>query len=240
MVIDDILGEVDRRTALRRYSTAKATGLEPLCQGPIQLDPGQSVLLVQRLLFRALHEKLPDVDAVGAVYGQTALPTGVVSGGQVTPFDGRSHNALILSSYLPQTCCPFLDYWCREREEWVSLGNVIGGAEGPDKARTDTLEVNGWVGHIRLTEQEAETSCIQNVQATLALATGEEITLTPKDAHFPCLIDFLQRRGFAFDLPDGIDPADVVRTRIAITGYYAKFHSTERSKLMQDTAAIAD
>ncbi len=231
LVIDDILGEVDSRRALRPYSNANARDLAPLGQGSITLAPGESVMMVQRLLFRSLSEQLPNSGAKGAVYGPTALPTGVIVGGRQVALDGRSHNSLILVSYLPETCCPFLDYWCVHREEWVSLGNVIGGAEGKDKITTEVLEFDGFVGTFQLSEHEAEMSLILDFHICVTLENLDQVTIRPKIDKFPARIDFLEKMLFEFDLPTDLRLKDITSTKISICGYYAKFSSSERGKI---------
>lgn len=229
IILDDLLGEVDDQSNLRPYSNATANRLDRLNAGKTNLASGESLIIVQRLLFRSLKKILPDAGSIGAVYGPTQLPTGVLVDGVSVAFDGRSHNALVLVSELSELCCPHLDYWSEDSEEWVKTGNVLGGAEGEEKVRTDEMKFDGFIGKFRISEHEAEFSVVSEFSLDIILSDGQKITLYPQINGKPLLrgqqlrVDYLEELILTFSRePDLVDSA-IIRSVLKIRGFYKKY-----------------
>ncbi|MEM8813084.1 MAG: hypothetical protein AAGF59_10740, partial [Pseudomonadota bacterium] len=231
--IEDFFGASDRTSGLRLYSPRTPPGEERLNWGPVSLAPGASVVGIQRLLFGAedsydfAQDRTLSFDR--AVYGPTQLPKGLVIAGKGYAFDGRSHNALVVASYSEEGCCPYLSFWCDRAEEWVSLGKVITQYRRADLEGEETRTLDGLQTRFKLIEREYERSHIRALSLTVELHDGTEIDLCGRahpvddDLEWPVILEIGQALEFAFDLPDGIDPENVVRTRLTIRGYYENY-----------------
>ncbi|WP_419906820.1 hypothetical protein [Hoeflea sp.] len=228
--IDDFFGANDLTRNLRTYSPSTPPGEQALGWGNIRLDPGQSVAGVQRLLFGAKDQYDPRQDQFlsfdRAVYGPTQLPKGVVIGGQGFAFDGRSHNALIVASYSEEGSCPYLLFWCEDAKEWVSVGKVIVGRTRPELAGEESYGLEGPRTRFRLVEREYERTHVMSLALELELDDGATMKLdTPVFAgdgqvDLPIVLEIGQSIEFSFELPEGIEKENLVKTNLTIGGHY--------------------
>lgn len=228
ILIDDVLGETEGGNYLSTYSSSVATGQEPLGVGPTRLAAGQRTALVQRLLFQTLDSEIPEFGARPAVYGKTELPTGIRTNGRNITFDGRSHNALVLTSAMPELSCPFLEYWCPDDEEWINVGSILGHCEGRDNQSIEAVKLSRFTDRLRIVERESETSMIKSVRMRITLDDGTELALRPKTVRspnackFPIRIEYSEAIELSFIFPEKYSASDVAECDILIEGYYTK------------------
>ena len=85
------------------------------------------------------------------------------------------------------------------------------------------------VTRFRISEQELELTFVRNVQLELALADGRTVKLMPRNwlrleggDHYD-KIKYGAEREYDFDLPDEVDRASVVKSTLAVTGYYLRY-----------------
>ncbi len=232
--IDDFFGSSERGAGLRAYNSDTPQDSAPFGWGKIDLLPGESVVAVQRLLFTSqpvlnvlnqynsdAGNELPILRSNRAVFGPTELPKGVIVDGREFPFDGRSHNALILASYAEGGCCPYLYFWCDIAQEWVSSGKVMVDHIGIEKIGEDTKKYGGLVARFKLIEHEHERTFLSGLTRVLSLKDGTKI----KQKHADCevILDIGQSHEVSFELPLAIDLADILTTSLVLNGYYEKY-----------------
>ena len=228
IAIEDVLGEVEGGNFLRPYSNSIARRQDGMGIGPIRLRPGQKSALVQRLLFQTIENDLPNFGAKPAVFGRTELPTGVRANGRNIPFDGRSHNALILTSSMPELSCPFLEYWCPDDGEWINVGSVLGQFEGRENQGIEAVRLSRFADRLRIVERESEMSVIKSVHMRLTLNDQTVVALQPIIARssntckFPIRIEYSDAVELSFILPTEYSVSDVTKCDILIEGYYTK------------------
>lgn len=228
IVIEEVLGQVDGGNFLRPYSNAIARRQDAMGVGPVRLRPGQRSALIQRLLFQTIESGLPNFGAKPAVFGRTELPTGVRANGRNIPFEGRSHNALILTSSMPELSCPFLEYWCPNDEDWINVGSVLGQCEGRENQSVEAIRLSKFTDRLRIVERESETSIIKSVRMRITLDDGTELALRPRIAEpysackFPIRIEYSEAVELSFILPEKYSAAGVIECDILIEGYYIK------------------
>lgn len=228
--IDDFFGAADEADGLRPYSPATPPGVRTFGWRSVELAPGESIVAVQRLTFAAFDQDDPQTNSTRsfarAIYGPTQLPKGFVMGGERYPFEGRSHNALIVGSYAGRGSCPYLSSWCDQAQEWVHLGKVITECNSPEREGEDCREFHDLRTRFKLVEREHEQTTLRSVALEIETQDGDVIHLpapdsvVPESARLPVTLDIGQMVEFAFTLPKNVRPTDVVKTRLRLRGYY--------------------
>ncbi|MBV1864901.1 MAG: hypothetical protein KUG74_10750 [Rhodobacteraceae bacterium] len=241
ILVDDFFGANDTRVGLRAYDPNTPPESSPLSWGQIELQPGESVFAVQRLLFTAQpvlnvfneSNDLPNLRSQRAVFDQTELPKGVIVNGEAYPFDGRSHNSLILASYSDGGCCPYLYSWCETAQEWISSGKVMVDHIGVEKTAEDSKRYDGVRARFKLIEHEHERTFLSGLTRMLSLRDGTMIEQIHSDCE--AVLDIGQSHEVSFDLPLHVDPEDIVTTTLTLRGYYDKYtmrHIQERREAL--------
>ncbi|WP_419906818.1 hypothetical protein [Hoeflea sp.] len=231
--IDDFFGHIDNREWLRPYSAQKPAGEQAFNAPPLNLRPGDGTLMVQRLLF---HSDAKDVESSRAVFGPAYLPKAVVVDGQINRFDGRSHNALIISSYFPRGCCPYLYSWCDRTEEWISLGKVITECVGRRNMGEERRQFGDLRTRFYLAEREHERTVLQRLVLEVVLKDGSRIEIVHADADV--VLEIGDSHEFAFSLPKGVSRKDVVGSTLEVAGYYEPYRKSDFAGIQGPVEAI--
>lgn len=241
--IDDFFGADDRTTLLRPYSSATPPGERAFGWRPFELMPGESVVAVQRLLFGATDQYDPQTESARsftrAVYGPTQLPKGIVMAGESLPFEGRSHNALIVASYNAKGSCPYLSSWCDDAQEWVRLGKVLTECDAPEREGDEFRDFHDLRTRFKLIEREHERTVLRAATLEIETRDGTVVHLStpdsvvPKAAGLPLTLDIGQMVEFAFAPPEHLCPSDVVRTRLRLRGHYRTYVQADFERCRQ-------
>lgn len=231
--IDDFVGANDPSSQLRVYNPTTPPDMDAFGWRPVELQPGESVIAVQRLLFSqrngyAQYLEDPTI-ANRAVFGATQLPKGVVIAGEAFSFDGRSHNSMIaLSSDREEACCPFLMAWCELAQEWVTIGKVLTRCIGAELEGKDTRQFAGLQTRFKITEREHERTFLNRLSLTLNLQNGTRIDLPNPTLNLA--LDIGQSHEATFEIPKNLCPTHVVSSTLTLEGYYEKYNHTHFNK----------
>lgn len=225
VVIEDYFGVVEKQENLRSYNSSTPGGAERFGLNSIQLDPGKSVMLVQRLLFGALPYERSDmglkVRSNRAVFGETNLPKGVVINSENIAFDGRSHNSVIIASYGARGSCPYLHSWCDMSQEWVTLGKVLTECVGEENSGQDSRRFFSLRTRFKLVEREHEETILHSICLKLTLDDHSTI-MVPHNLKRSTL-NIGESYEFSFDLPQGVSADDIGASELLISGFYTKY-----------------
>lgn len=149
----------------------------------------------------------------------------------------RSANFLKLSATAESGCCPYLYAWQIDHRRWVRQPNIIHRAQGPQGERTETREFEGYVPRFRITEEEPELTWVDQVEFSVECRNGETLQLRPaqaalalRDRHYAKLY-FGDALRIDFALPAGRRTDEVVRSRLAVTGYYRRYRNLLQMRL---------
>ena len=227
--VDDFFGTNDATSELRLYSPTTPAGESRFDWRPVELAPGESVVAIQRLLFSAFGQYDPQIGGrrsfSKAIFGPTQLPKGIVMGGESYPFDGRSHNTLIVASYAGKGSCPYLSSWCDQAQEWVQLGKVLTHCNAADLEGEDSREFGDLRTKFKLVEREHERTTIRAAKLEIETLSGEVFHIQPSKGaqYWPVILDIGQMVELEFDTPVDLRPADVTKTRLRLRGYYENY-----------------
>lgn len=233
--VEDLFGSVDLTSRLRAYDPTTPPGAERFGLAPLTLAPGESFLVVQRLLFRARSSSTyvgPEpIVQQPAIYGATHLPKGVVVGGEAIAFEGRSHNALVLASYAGENSCPYLESWCPNAQEWIEHGKILTENDSPGKAGSDTRSFRDVRSRFRLSEREHEDTFLTGAILEVSFANGANKNFTHPEATLNLSLG--ETVEIEFELPAEV-MSQAIRSSLTLTGYYQKF-GAERVEALATT-----
>ena len=127
--------------------------------------------------------------------------------------------------------CPYLLSWDNERRDWTEHGKVLHQASDASREETQTIALPGLVSRFRLEEREPEVATIDNAEVAVNLNDGRSMTLRPDMAPAAKagrqLLFWGDAQELEFSLPRGVAPADVVQSRLSLTGCRALFEPAE-------------
>jgi hypothetical protein len=119
--------------------------------------------------------------------------------------------------------CPFV--YCRRNADghWLRQGSILKGRKSKALAGIGELTVHGFDGTLRITEEEAEISYIDELFVRARSASGESVTLRPSDerlAHKDGRYVVL-KKGESIDIKFAV-PSGVLtdQVRIRASGYF--------------------
>jgi hypothetical protein len=188
--------------------------------------------------YRRLHSRgiasRPNVFAVPDlkeyVFGPELKVAGLVVNGNTINFREKSQNFMDIAYSGLEGSCPYLLSWDNERRDWTERGKILHEANDASREQTQTIVLPGFVSRFRLEEREPEVATIEGVQIALSLKDGRSMTLNPGSAGTGRRLLFWgDAQDFEFRLPSGIAPADVVQSRLSLTGYYERYSSLPNS-----------
>lgn len=125
--------------------------------------------------------------------------------------------------------CPYLLTYDEAAGAYQTYGKVLVSSDWNFEARDQTIELERPTFKFRLEERELEVSFIDQVEMTVKLRGGRQITLKPdiplldeRDFQPVTLFDG-ESIDFAFALPTGTSQADIVRSALTIRGHYERY-----------------
>ena len=97
------------------------------------------------------------------------------------------------------------------------------------KGNDAAARLAGLVTKFRISEEELELTFVHRLRLELRLADGSMVTLMSRNrlrpegrGHYD-KIRYGTEREYDFDLPDKVDRASVVKSTLAVTGYYLRY-----------------
>ncbi len=168
-------------------------------------------------------------------YGPALTIKGISLGGEEVDFDRPLSNFFQIVAGEGYGSCPYVYAVDAGESEWVRHGKIIDNASSPAKETTQRLELPGAVTRFKISEEELELTFVHKVRLELALAEGRTISLKPRNrlrsetaGHYD-KIKYGAEHEYSFDLPVGLDPANVLKSTLAVTGYYLRYSETAGS-----------
>jgi hypothetical protein len=164
-------------------------------------------------------------------FGPELVVSGIVVDGQRIDFSQRSANFFDITISSLEGSCPYLLLWNSSQEKWHEHGKVLHKAQGSAKEETETLTLSGFVSRFRFEEREPEIAHIDFAGLSIALKNGTTIelvsnnqALSARDGNYLSLA-WGQALEFGFQLPDGVEPVEVIESRLNLAGYYDRYPS---------------
>ena len=163
-------------------------------------------------------------------YGPEIWIRGFSLNGEAINLPGRSANYIEMTMSSDEGSCPFL-LARSEDGNWVEHGKILDKAPARDLEYTETRIFIGFQPQFRIEEREPELAVLDKAELTVILKSGESLALAPN------LAALAQRDGryvrlrwgefvdFSFSLPEGFVGDDVVKSRLAVTGYYLRYNN---------------
>jgi hypothetical protein len=177
------------------------------------------------------------------VFGPELKVAGLVIDGSAIKFSEKSQNFIDIAFSDGGGSCPYLLSWDNERADWTELGKVLHEANDISREETQTITLPGFVSRFRLEEREPEVATIDDAEIALRLEDGRSITLKPDTASSVKagrqLLFWGDAQELEFSLPSGVAPADVVESKLSLTGYYERYSSlpnADRGGFISDAA----
>ena len=162
-------------------------------------------------------------------YGPGFSLKGVSVSGHALEFDKSLANFIEVSAYVGVGSCPWVFSYDDRDHEWIRHGKIIDSASAREKETTQRLAREGLVTRFKIREEEPEMTFVHQVRLELTLNDGQALILKPRNRLRPESADHYDKieygaeREYVFDLPAGVDPAKVLKSTLAVTGYYLHY-----------------
>ena len=167
------------------------------------------------------------------VFGPELKVAGLRVEGNAIDFREKPLNDMEIAFSGQVGSCPYLLSWDNERRDWTEHGKVLHQASDASREETQTIALPGFVSRFRLEEREPEVATIDNAEVAVNLNDGRSMTLRPDMAPAAKagrqLLFWGDAQELEFSLPRGVAPADVVQSRLSLTGYYERYSSLPNS-----------
>jgi hypothetical protein len=186
---------------------------------------GNSTIQVRKSEFGAPTRPAPRIYS----YGPAVTLKGVSIGGEKVDFDRPLSNFFQVVAGSGYGSCPYVYAMDAGERQWARHGKIIDNASSPIKEMTQRLQLPGNVTRFKIAEEELELTFVHKVRLELALGDGRMISIRPRNRLRPESADHYDKikygteREYDFDLPLGINPVDVVKSTLAVTGYYLRY-----------------
>ena len=162
-------------------------------------------------------------------YGPAIDLKGISVSGNPLEFDRPLSNFLEIAAYAPVGSCPYVFSYDDRAQEWVRHGKIIDNASARERETTGRTEQDGLVTRFMIREEEPEVTFVRRVRLELSLGKGQTLTLMPRNrlrpeslSHYD-KIEYGGEREYDFELPASLDPANVLKSTLAVTGYYLRY-----------------
>jgi hypothetical protein len=218
--IDKLLADRELQTVAIMYE-----GKNRFTENPVPLVP-LVVLSKQKMVNALLKEPVSASNKEEFVYGPSLVLDAVDVDQSRYMIEPRDPVNVAYFSGFDIGSCPFV--YCRPANgNWVKQGPILSGRSSKAREGTSALDTHVFDGTLRITEEEEETSYIDEIFVRGTLASGESITLRPtddrvahKDARYLVL-----RKGDSVDIklsvPNGMRTDDL---KVIATGYFEVAH----------------
>ena len=178
------------------------------------------------------------------VFGPELKVAGLRVEGNAIDFREKPLNDMEIAFSGQAGSCPYLLSWDDERADWTQHGKVLHEASDISREETQTITLPGFVSRFRVEEREPEVATIDDAEIAFSLKKGGSITLKPNTALSANagrqLLFWGDAQELEFSLPSGIATADVVQSRLSLTGYYERYSSLPNSAYRGGGASISD
>jgi hypothetical protein len=172
------------------------------------------------------------------VYGPEVQIAGMIIDGATVMFEGTSANFLEFTASAEGGSCPFLYSWNEARGGWLSHGKVIDEAREKKNERTELVSVPNGVMRFKLAEEEPEVSYIDAMSLRVTMKDGRQIALEAQGDRALKAIDRTYKvlpaytsHVVSFVWPGALERNDVVKSELAITGYYRRYSTITATAL---------
>lgn len=173
-------------------------------------------------------------------YGPEVQIAGMIMDGTTVMFEGTSANYLEFTSAAEGGSCPYLYSWNEERGGWLSHGKVIDEAREKANERTELLSVPNGVMRFKIAEEEPEVSYLDAISLHVTMKDGRQIALEVQGDRTLKRIDRIYKvlpaytsQIFSFAWPNALERGDVVKSELAITGYYRRYSAMTAAALVR-------
>ena len=162
-------------------------------------------------------------------YGPAITVKGISIGGKQVDFDRPLSNFFQVVAGEGYGSCPYVYAIDEGEREWVRHGKIIDNASSPAKEMTQRLGLSGLVTRFKIGEEELELTFVHKVRLELTLSDGRTISIRPRNRFRPESADHYDKikygteHEYDFDLPAGLGPANVLKSTLAVTGYYLRY-----------------
>lgn len=167
------------------------------------------------------------------VYGPEIAIGGILVNGSTLKLSKRAANFMEITMTSEAGSCPYLLSWNDRENEWIEHGKILDGAPSKSKSYTEVKAFRGFRGRFRIDEREPEMAFVERAALTVILADNRVVALEPiisaEDGRVQgaASIPWGHHISIEFKLPDEVPPKSVVKSFLAITGYYSRY-STAR------------
>jgi hypothetical protein len=187
---------------------------------------------------------LPFPSLTSFVFGPELKVAGLRVEGNAIDFREKPLNDMEIAFSGQVGSCPYLLSWDDQRADWTQHGKVLHEASDISREETQTITLPGFVSRFRVEEREPEVATIDDAEIAFNLKNGSSITREPDTAPSAKadrqLLFWGDAQEIKFSLPSGIAPADVVQSRLSLTGYYERYSSLPNSAYRGGGAFIRD
>ena len=232
VAISQLLGAKGRKVKLRSLSKSKALkkkASHSLGTSTLHLAPGERALLFQRMAFIVPQKKQDGFKLPGYVYGPEVLLKGLELNGERLVLEDQSANFISFTAGDEGGSCPYLLAWSDRLKSFVNTGKMLNKAKGAALEQTDRRSFEGFISKFRIHEREPELAQIDRASLTIDLKNGEQHRLVPeqkaltKRDRLRLKLAYGEYVELVFKLPADIQKQDVLRSTIALTGYYDRY-----------------
>jgi hypothetical protein len=172
------------------------------------------------------------------VYGPEVQISGMIIDGTTLMFEGTSANYLEFTSAADGGSCPFLYSWNEEHGDWLSHGKVIDEAREKANERTELAAVPNGVMRFKIAEEEPEVSYLDAISLRVTMKDGRQIALDVQGDRTLKTIDRIYKvlpayttQVFSFVWPTALERGDVLKSELAITGFYRRYSAMTATAL---------
>ena len=150
------------------------------------------------------------------MYGPEIKITGLMVQGKSISLVRPSANFVDIALAFEGKSCPYLLSFEPTRQRWLAHGKVLHRAPSLDQEYTEIKSFAGFRSRFRLEEREPEAALIDQAELVVLLKDDTSLALQSlaprlkeRDGNYIELY-WGEATEFAFELPDGVDPEEVV------------------------------
>lgn len=159
-------------------------------------------------------------------FGPEWTLAGVALGSEQILFATAPPNFIQITAGSETGSCPIL--YAFDGATWLRHGKVIYKAQSRARIDSETISFNGLIRRFRLAEEELERATITKVHLRLDLVDGRTLVLLPEGpsatSDEPLAVLYANDEAeIDFALPVGLQPEQVARSSLTLTGYYDRY-----------------
>ena len=162
-------------------------------------------------------------------YGPAIVLKGLSISGEQLVFDRPLSNFIEISAEQVAGSCPYVFSYDDHGNQWVRRGKTIDNASAPERETTGQIRQDGLGTRFMIREEDPEITFVHRVRLELTLSDGHELILMPRNRLRPESADHYDKikygaeREYDFVVPANLDATNVVKSTLAVTGYYLPY-----------------